>query len=631
MTVNWRASLSTKTIIGMVLVLLLLITSTAVTFVALEQVETVSEVNDRVVMPELNHSSDLKTAILILDANLQKLKQSDMLSKHRAAYALLVKNLTASEQLLKLMNDEMRVALISSSLSQLRDLVAQYNQINTERLHGEINLLMHANQFDESFLTLTLNQLLDSKDRQTIHNFYTNSKALLKHEQRFNKKATRLKVQRLGDELAQKSLELAKFSAKVIDGKTGLIVLQNQVMHHQNVINALDIKATRLMEQLKLDVSYYFASVRNVASNESIRINELSKTARNIIIALMFGAFSAIALFILLFHFKITKRLVLIVESLHSPKELASVSRGKSEVSKIARALTQFTLINEVQKQDLKNQFSQLQELINNSNQAIFVINEQHIIYNNLKASETLEKYNTEQVQSQSLLNWLITDNDKQSAKLHLGKQWFRVVVTSIDWGGLRSELVMLDNITEQVRVEESLIASLSQAKDEAKIDAMTGLYNRRKLSDLLVSDASFSYSMLVIDIDWFKLFNDYYGHAKGDECIKSVASIIDANLRLDNDYAFRYGGEEFVVVLKNQPIEAVLTVAQRILATLHKAQIAHEKSKYRYVSVSIGLAHSTEINPYSWRQVFELADKRLYIAKEKGRNQSIAQDPMYS
>ncbi|WP_256384717.1 GGDEF domain-containing protein [Photobacterium toruni] len=127
--------------------------------------------------------------------------------------------------------------------------------------------------------------------------------------------------------------------------------------------------------------------------------------------------------------------------------------------------------------------------------------------------------------------------------------------------------------------------------------------------------------SIILIDIDYFKLFNDKNGHVKGDICLKSVAATISTSLLRHNDTASRYGGEEFVVLLPNTDTDGACRVAKRIKQNLAALAIEHPCSEIdNYVTVSQGIA-TWHINQRP-NQLIEIADKHLYNAKRLGRNQ---------
>ncbi len=145
--------------------------------------------------------------------------------------------------------------------------------------------------------------------------------------------------------------------------------------------------------------------------------------------------------------------------------------------------------------------------------------------------------------------------------------------------------------------------------------DEMTGLNNSRFLDTIIqrYNGSDVKIGVIFIDIDDFKHFNDTFGHEVGDEVIKFVANKIKESIR-DVDFAFRYGGDEFVVMIFEQQKDIVLKVANRIFNKITKAD-----NDFGEVSVSIGVAMYPDDNK-DIREVINLADKELYIAKNSGK-----------
>jgi len=128
--------------------------------------------------------------------------------------------------------------------------------------------------------------------------------------------------------------------------------------------------------------------------------------------------------------------------------------------------------------------------------------------------------------------------------------------------------------------------------------------------------------SLLMIDIDHFKRYNDQYGHVAGDKCLVSVANIINNSVSRASDFAARYGGEEFVVVLADTPMSGALEIAKQIQDNIAAATIEHTTSGItQQLTLSIGLASLIPQHDNTWEQLVSLADKFLYQAKTAGRN----------
>lgn len=167
--------------------------------------------------------------------------------------------------------------------------------------------------------------------------------------------------------------------------------------------------------------------------------------------------------------------------------------------------------------------------------------------------------------------------------------------------------------------------------------DALTGLHNRRYFEMKLEyewrreSREKKILTLMVIDIDYFKLYNDTYGHAEGDECLKKVSSVLQSALHRPADVISRIGGEEFVVLLPSVDIEGALNLAQQMQLQLNEANLTHATSPLGdNVTVSIGMASVLPGENATALGLFKAADKALYGAKAKGRNQIVVGEMEY-
>jgi diguanylate cyclase (GGDEF)-like protein len=160
--------------------------------------------------------------------------------------------------------------------------------------------------------------------------------------------------------------------------------------------------------------------------------------------------------------------------------------------------------------------------------------------------------------------------------------------------------------------------------------DGLTGIANRRALDHRLLHETKvalrnkWSVSVLLIDVDYFKPYNDKYGHYNGDICLQKIAKVLTANVPRSTDFIARYGGEEFACVLPNTSTDGAKSIAQSLLDAIAKENISHEYSSAApYVTFSIGIAsfQFSSINKIEPLQLLKQADKALYQAKAMGRN----------
>lgn len=164
-----------------------------------------------------------------------------------------------------------------------------------------------------------------------------------------------------------------------------------------------------------------------------------------------------------------------------------------------------------------------------------------------------------------------------------------------------------------------------NELKQKASTDALTGLANRRKLDEVMNVEwnramrAGKPLSLLVIDVDSFKAFNDRHGHHGGDEALRNVASTIAQNIRRPADFVARYGGEEFVVVLPETGLEGATAVAEQIRAAVQALPLF--ATDIEPLTVSIGIATRAVQSTDVLDDLFKTADQALYRAKNQGRN----------
>lgn len=171
------------------------------------------------------------------------------------------------------------------------------------------------------------------------------------------------------------------------------------------------------------------------------------------------------------------------------------------------------------------------------------------------------------------------------------------------------------------LRYDENLLL-ISRLDTLAHQDGLTQTANRRALEDHLQHAVAqqIPFSIIILDVDYFKRYNDNYGHQAGDKCLANVADALKSAVRTSEDLVARYGGEEFVIMLPHASQQDTERVAQRIQQCLAEKALPHEKSEVSgWVTVSMGLANSE--NGKSAHEIIATADAALYRAKQSGRN----------
>lgn len=194
--------------------------------------------------------------------------------------------------------------------------------------------------------------------------------------------------------------------------------------------------------------------------------------------------------------------------------------------------------------------------------------------------------------------------------------------------------------LNEKVEAANSQISSLSKKLEETKkdvlIDALTGLNNRRafdgKLSSLFdnFKQNEEFFSILMLDIDYFKKFNDEYGHQIGDEVLRIVGSHLKENLK-GKDFPSRYGGEEFIVILPNTAIQKAKIVAEIIRSEISNIRLKIKKTGKTLGDITVSIGVSELRKGDTSASVVERADAALYFAKNAGRNNVKSEDDLES
>ncbi|SDI57110.1 diguanylate cyclase (GGDEF) domain-containing protein [Paraburkholderia steynii] len=187
-----------------------------------------------------------------------------------------------------------------------------------------------------------------------------------------------------------------------------------------------------------------------------------------------------------------------------------------------------------------------------------------------------------------------------------------------------------------EIKVQERT-AALEEANSKllsmSMTDAATGIANRRRFDQVLASEwqraqrTGSSLALAMIDVDWFKHYNDRYGHQAGDECLRSVARILAVQVARVTDLVARYGGEEFAVIAPVTGRDGALPLAQRLCAALESAALPHETSPFGHLTVSVGVAVAAPAEGGAPEDLMTRADTALYRAKAQGRNQAVLAD----
>ena len=184
--------------------------------------------------------------------------------------------------------------------------------------------------------------------------------------------------------------------------------------------------------------------------------------------------------------------------------------------------------------------------------------------------------------------------------------------------------------VRARVRTQLTVKAHVDLLRHLAFVDGLTGIHNRRHFDAQLATEwsralrAGTPLSVLLADVDFFKRYNDHYGHQAGDDCLRRVAAAMRSVLKRPADLIARYGGEEFACILPDTDLAGALTIAEQLGAAVRAEAIAHAYSDaFEHVTISVGAASKTAVVTGKPQTLLLVADEQLYRAKDQGRNQA--------
>lgn len=213
---------------------------------------------------------------------------------------------------------------------------------------------------------------------------------------------------------------------------------------------------------------------------------------------------------------------------------------------------------------------------------------------------------------------------ERQQAEARL-----QMLVAAISQRNVDLEII-LDTLREHGdAIHDQWNAKVKEAKHIAGVDSLTQIPNRRRFDEYLkeqwqlMAEQQTPLALILADIDYFKQYNDTYGHLLGDSCLKYVSHALQSSITRDQDLVSRYGGEEFAIILPDTNLSSAITVASRIQTRIEQLQLPHASSLVsHYVTLSIGIVSLIPETDQPTQDLVAMADRLLYRAKQSGRNQ---------
>ncbi|CUI08714.1 probable two-component response regulator [Janthinobacterium sp. CG23_2] len=232
----------------------------------------------------------------------------------------------------------------------------------------------------------------------------------------------------------------------------------------------------------------------------------------------------------------------------------------------------------------------------------------------------------------ETLANW--------RANAYISTAWVVILLLILNWMGLRlfRQVILRDELEEQLRnAQLALVTKNRSLKLLARNDGLTGIANRRLFDARL--DAEFnratrdgtSLALVLLDVDFFKKYNDHYGHPAGDACLQFIGQCIRTGRRRAGNLAARVGGEEFAILLPNTDLYGAIVVAESVRRSIASAGREHQANPVGIVTISCGVHALVPARGMESKQLVEAADKALYLAKSTGRNRVCPDAPAVS
>ena len=333
------------------------------------------------------------------------------------------------------------------------------------------------------------------------------------------------------------------------------------------------------------------------------------------------------------------------------------------EISDLSHSINRLLAEIEEDEKEIRDGHERLHALFDNVIESVIVINEKGIIENANPATEHIFGYTPDELIGRNVSMLMpeplssehdaylarycqsgVTKNigtGRQVEAMHKSGHCFpaELAISEMHVHGERLFTGILRDISEQVEMRrkmqqayEELHEAHLQLEASARTDKLTNLYNRGYFDTALIDEImratrhGIPLSLMLLDADYFKRFNDFYGHLEGDRCLQDIAQTLQQTFLRSGEVVARYGGEEFAVILPHCDRQDAMNRADRLLSSMWDRAIPHEKSGVAdRVTISIGVVthHPTSTQPVESDDLIKAADEMLYNAKAAGRNQA--------
>ncbi|MDF2879877.1 MAG: cph2 1 [Clostridiaceae bacterium] len=265
-------------------------------------------------------------------------------------------------------------------------------------------------------------------------------------------------------------------------------------------------------------------------------------------------------------------------------------------------------------------------------------------------SSETVLNYKSDELLNKNIYDFIhVEDKEKLNMTLLTARQssyhstttyrvlkkggqyvWFETTLKCIkDKIGNPVEIICVSrDITLRKKIESNLISANKKFKNLTYIDGLTEISNRRYFDETVKKYYEKAFitskfiSLIIIDVDYFKEFNDTYGHLEGDKCLKTIATTLNKTVRKSSDIVTRFGGEEFAVILPDTDESGAMHAAEKLKNKIEELKIINKNSKVNnYVTISMGINTIIPASQNGYESLIKNADKALYMSKKNGRN----------